>query len=94
VQKLIPILLPEAKSCSLDFHPIPYCGEESLLENHYIPCRGQACPSIQTFFVHEHEKQVFCSANANFKEIETPNQQKSGLNLSREELLSPFRDTK
>jgi hypothetical protein len=65
VQKLIPILVPEAKSFSLDFHPIPYRGEETLLENHYIPCRGQACPSIQTFFAHEHEKQVFCYANAN-----------------------------
>lgn len=35
------------------------------MENHDIPCRGQACPSVQTFFAHEHEKQVFCYANAN-----------------------------
>jgi hypothetical protein len=65
VQKLAPILLPEAKSFSLDFHPIPYRGDEAVLENHYIPCRGQACPSVQTFFAQEHEKQVFCYANAN-----------------------------
>ena len=65
VKKLSPILLPEAKAFSLDFHPIPYRGEEAMLENHYIPCRGQACPSIQTFFAQEHEKQVFCYANAN-----------------------------
>ena len=65
VKKLSPILLPEAKAFSLDFHPIPYRGEEAVLENHYIPCRGQACPSIQTFFAQEHEKQVFCYANAN-----------------------------
>ncbi|MGB3127152.1 MAG: hypothetical protein WBB95_25350, partial [Pseudomonas sp.] len=44
VKKLSPILLPEAKAFSLDFHPIPYRGEEAVLENHYIPCRGQACP--------------------------------------------------
>ena len=50
VKKLSPVLLPEAKSFSLDFHPIPYCGDEAVLENHYIPCRGQACPSVQTFF--------------------------------------------
>ena len=56
---------PEAKSFSLDFHPIPYRGEEAMLENHYIPCRGQACPSVQTFFAQVHEKQVFCYANAN-----------------------------
>jgi hypothetical protein len=65
VKKLSPILLPEAKAFSLDFHPIPYRGEEAVLENHYIPCRGQACPSVQTFFALEHEKQVFCYANAN-----------------------------
>jgi hypothetical protein len=65
VKKLSPILFPEAKSFSLDFHPIPYRGEEAVLENHYIPCRGQACPSVQTFFAQVHEKQVFCYANAN-----------------------------
>jgi hypothetical protein len=65
VKKLSPILLPEAKAFSLDFHPIPYRGEETLLENHYIPCRGLACPSVQTFFAQVHEKQVFCYANAN-----------------------------
>jgi len=65
VQKLSPILLPKAKAFSLDFHPIPYRGDDAVLENHYIPCRGQACPSVQTFFAQEHEKQVFCYANAN-----------------------------
>lgn len=65
IKKLSPILLPEAKAFSLDFHPIPYRGEEAVLENHYIPCRGQACPSVQVFFAQEHEKQVFCYANAN-----------------------------
>ena len=65
VKKLSPILLPEAQEFSLDFHPIPYRGEEAVLENHYLPCRGQACPSVQTFFAQEHEKQVFCYANAN-----------------------------
>jgi hypothetical protein len=65
VKKLSPVLLPEAKTFSLDFHPIPYRGDEAVLENYYIPCRGQACPSVQTFFAQEHEKQVFCYANAN-----------------------------
>lgn len=65
IKKLSPLIMPEAKAFSLDFHPIPYRGEEAVLENHYIPCRGQACPSIQTFFAQEHENQVFCYANAN-----------------------------
>jgi hypothetical protein len=70
VKKLSPILLPEAKAFALDFHPIPYRGEEAVLENHYIPCRGQACPSVQTFFAQEHEKHVFCYANANLTRVE------------------------
>jgi len=65
VKKLSPLLLPEAKSFSLDFHPIPYRGEDAVLENHYIPCRGIACPSVQAFFAQSHESQVFCYANAN-----------------------------
>lgn len=65
VKSLSPLLLPEARSFSLDFHPIPHRGGDSVLENHYIPCRGQAAPSVQTFFAQEHEKQVICYANAN-----------------------------
>lgn len=65
VKKLSPLLLPQAKSFSLDFHPIAYRGDEAVLEKHYIPCRGQAHPSVQTFFAQEHENQVFCYANAN-----------------------------
>lgn len=65
VKKLSPLLLPEAKGFSLDFHPIPYRGEQAVLENHYVPGRGKACPSVQSFFASEHENQVFCYANAN-----------------------------
>jgi hypothetical protein len=70
VKRLSPLLLPEARSFSLDFHPIPYRGDDTLLENHYIPCRGQAAPSVQTFFAQEHENQVFCYANANLTRAE------------------------
>jgi hypothetical protein len=74
VKQLSRLLLPEAKSFSLDFHPIPYRGEEAILENHYVPCRGKACPSIQTFFAQEHENQVFCYANANLTRDEQSQQ--------------------
>jgi hypothetical protein len=65
VKKLTGLLMPEAKSFSLDFHPIPYRGEEAVLEKHYIPSCGKARPSVQSFFAQEHENQVFCYANAN-----------------------------
>jgi hypothetical protein len=65
VKQISPLLLPEARSFALDFHPIPYRGEDAVLENHYLPCRGQAGPSVQSFFAQEHENRVFCYANAN-----------------------------
>jgi hypothetical protein len=65
VKQLSPLLLPDARSFSLDFHPIPYRGDEAVLENHYIPCRGQAGKSVQSFFAQEHKNRMFCYANAN-----------------------------
>jgi hypothetical protein len=70
MKQLAPVLLPQATSFSLDFHPIPYRGEEAVLENHYLPCRGHAGPSVQSFFAMEHESQVFCYANANLTRVE------------------------
>ena len=72
VKQLSPVLLPDGRSFSLDFHPIPYRGDEAVLENHYIPCRGQAGPSVQSFFAQEHKNRVFCYANANLTRDEQP----------------------
>jgi len=65
VSKLSPLLFPEADSFSLDFHPIGHRGEETDLENHYQPMRGEAGPSVLTFFAMEQKSRVFCYANAN-----------------------------
>jgi len=65
VSRLSPLLFPEADSFSLDFHTIPYRGETAELENHYVPLRGKACPSVLTFFAQERNSQVLCYANAN-----------------------------
>lgn len=65
VSRLSLLLFPEADSFSLDFHTIPHRGDEAELENHYVPLRGKACPSLLTFFVQERKSQVLCYANAN-----------------------------
>jgi hypothetical protein len=65
VSQLSPLLFPEADSFSLDFHTIPYRGDEGELENHYVPLRGKACPSVLTFFAQERNSRVLCYANAN-----------------------------
>ena len=65
VGALAPILFPKAKSFALDFHPIPFRGEQSELEQHYLPMRGKADTSVLSFFAQEQESRVVCYANAN-----------------------------
>lgn len=64
VGALSPLLFPEGDTFSLDFHPIPYRGEPTGLDNHYVAMRGKACPSVLTFFAQEHDSRVLCYANA------------------------------
>jgi len=70
IRALASLLFPGPRSFSLDFHPIPYRGEEAILENHYIPTRGQAKPSVLSFFALEQESRVLCYADANLTRAE------------------------
>jgi hypothetical protein len=70
VRGLAPVLFPEANTFSLDFHPIPYRGDSTGLENHYLPRRGVAGPSVQTFFALEQDSRCLCYANANLLRAE------------------------
>jgi len=72
VMGLAPLLFPEAEAFCLDCHPIPYRGEPEALENHYLPLRGKAGPSILTFFAHEPQSRVLCYANANLTRADQP----------------------
>src|SRR5262245_33444180 len=72
VAGLAPLLFPEAEAFCLDFHPIPYRGEPEALENHYLPLRGKAGPSVLTFFAHEPQSRVLCYANANLTRADQP----------------------
>ena len=65
-------LFPEADTFSLDFHPIPYRGDPTGLDQHYLPLRGSAGPSIQTFFALEQESRCLCYANANLTRADQP----------------------
>ncbi len=65
ISALSPLLFPDANSFSLDFHAIPYRGDEAVLDTHYLPKRGKAGPSVLTLFAQEPKSQVLCYANAN-----------------------------
>jgi hypothetical protein len=65
VRALAPLMVPAAEGFSLDFHPIPYRGDPAGLDRHYLPRRGQAGPSVLTFFALEQTGRCLCYANAN-----------------------------
>jgi hypothetical protein len=70
IKALSALLFPEGKTFSVDFHPIPYRGEAAGLENHYIPLRGQAQPSVLSCFAVENDSRVLCYANADLTRAE------------------------
>ena len=49
---------------------MPFRGDPSALENHYLPRRGKAGPSVLTFFALEQESRCLCYANANITRAE------------------------
>ena len=72
VRALAPLLFPQAKAFSLDFHPIPYRGDPTGLDRHYISRQGKAAPSVLTFFALENDSRVLCYANANLTRADQP----------------------
>ena len=72
ISGLAPLLLPQGKVFSLDFHAIPFRGDPTALDNHFLPRRGKAGPSVLSFFAQESESRVLCSANANLARTDQP----------------------
>jgi len=70
VRTLAPVMFPDAGTFSLDFHPIPFRGEPSGLDRHYLPRRGKAGPSVLTFFALEQQSRCLCYSNANLTRAE------------------------
>jgi hypothetical protein len=65
VKALSALLFPQPEAFALDFHAIPYRGDDAGLERHYLPRRGKAGTSVLTFFALENDSRVLCYANAN-----------------------------
>jgi len=72
ISALAPLLFPEGRAFSLDFHTIPFRGDPTDLENHYLPRRGKAGPSVLSFFAQEQDSRVVCYANANLTRADQP----------------------
>jgi hypothetical protein len=57
------------ESLNLDFHSVPYFGDDPQVEAHYLSKRSRRQPSILVFLVHP-DAQVFCYSNADIRKGE------------------------
>jgi len=62
--------LQRGKSFDLDFHTIPFHGEDALVEKHYISKRSRRQKGILAFLAQDAEKRVFCYANGQLRKDE------------------------
>lgn len=51
-------------SFDLDFHTIPFHGEDALVEKHYVSKRSRRQKGILAFVAHDASTRIFCYANA------------------------------
>jgi hypothetical protein len=57
-------------SFNLDFHSVPYYGEDRQVERHYVSMRSRAQPSVLAFLAQDAAGRAFCYANADLRKGE------------------------
>jgi len=62
--------LAEGGSFDLDFHTIPFHGEDALVEKHYVSKRSRRQKGILAFLAQDAERRVFCYANGQLRKDE------------------------
>lgn len=63
------VLFPE-ESFNLDFHSVPFFGEDELVEKHYVSMRSRSQPSILAFLAQDVDGRSFCYSNADIRKGE------------------------
>ncbi len=56
--------LPRGESFDLDFHTIPFHGEDALLQKHYVSKRSRRQKGLLAFVAQDADTHVFCYGNA------------------------------
>lgn len=57
-------------SFDLDFHTIPFHGEDALIEKHYVSKRSRRQKGLLAFLARDAEARVFCYANGSLRKNE------------------------
>jgi hypothetical protein len=66
--------LERGVSFHLDFHTIPFHGEDALVEKHYVSKRSRRQKGILAFLAQDAGRQVFCYANAEIRKADQPDE--------------------
>lgn len=66
--------LLKGQHINLDFHSTPHWGEESQLQNHWVPTRGKAMKSVLCFFAQDLETTYLCYSNGQLSKEEAPDE--------------------
>jgi transposase-like protein len=62
--------LPHGHSFDLDFHTIPFHGEDALVQKHYVSKRSRRQKGMLAFLAHDAGTRVFCYANGQLQKAE------------------------
>src|SRR5216684_3879870 len=65
-----PMGLFDGASFNLDFHSVPYYGEDPVVERHFVSARSRRQPSILAFLAQDAAGRAFCYSNANLRKGE------------------------
>ena len=65
-----PEALFEGQSFNLDFHSVPFFGDDPLVERHYVSMRSRSQKSILAFLAQDADGHAFCYSNANLRKGE------------------------
>jgi hypothetical protein len=60
------------ESFNLDFHSVPYYGEDPQVQRHYVSARSRRQPSVLAFLAQDTEGRTFCYSNADLRKGEEP----------------------
>ncbi len=59
--------LEQSASFDLDFHTIPYHGDDALVQKHYVSKRSRRPKGILAFLAQDADQRVFCYANGELR---------------------------
>jgi hypothetical protein len=62
--------LQHGVSFDLDFHTIPFHGEDALVQKHYVSKRSRRQKGMLAFLAHDADTRVFCYANGQLQKAE------------------------